>query len=91
MEKNASVRATLGSRMHHYHTKEGREALVSLFSILSAAISFLGLSVIIVSQMYVRWAINQDFSFLGGNALEALIVSVFGLILGIAYIHRPSN
>jgi len=52
-------------------------------SILSAVTFF----VILFAQIYVRWYINQNFTFLGGFGLESLSLLVLGLTLGL--LHSP--
>lgn len=39
-------------------------------------------------EAYVRWSLNQNFTFLGGWELEALTVSAFGLMFGLNYLNR---
>jgi hypothetical protein len=56
----------------------------SIIAILAIVLTF----ILIIAQAYVRWSVNQNFTFLGGNALEALTLAAFGLIWGLAYIHR---
>jgi len=70
---------------------EKRERMVFRFSAAIAALAVCIVFVLTIAQAYVRWSVNQNFTFLGGNALEALTVSSFGLVLGLAYIHRRSH
>ncbi len=46
---------------------------------------------LVIAQAYVRWSLNQNFTFLGGNVLEAFIISVFALLIALSYIHRARN
>ena len=39
----------------------------------------------IVVQSYVRWTINQDFTFIGGFGLEALILGTFALLIALLF------
>ena len=41
-----------------------------------------------VAEAYVRWRMNQDFSFLGGSGLLGLCILVLGLVLGLIYSQR---
>jgi len=50
-----------------------------------------GLFALFGLEIYIRWYVNKDFAFLPGFGLEALTISVFALILGLAYIHRAEN
>jgi hypothetical protein len=36
-------------------------------------------------QMYVRWKINKDFTFLGGAELEVLTTSAFAMLMYFSY------
>ena len=73
------------------HMREKKQKVVAFLSIGIAVLSFLGLIAIIVFQMDIRFTTNQAFTFLGGGELEVLTASIFALVLGLAYIHRPDN
>ena len=62
--------------------------IVSWLSIITAIISVLAVVGIIAAELYVRWKLNQSFTFLGGDSLAALIIASFGLTLGLAFLHR---
>ncbi|MEK7132420.1 MAG: hypothetical protein AAB830_00015 [Patescibacteria group bacterium] len=71
--------------------KETRQSLVFWLSIITfivSAIMFLGF---VAAQTYVRWAMNQNFSFLGGFELEALSLLVLGQIIALSHIHRAER
>lgn len=68
--------------------KEKRQNVVYWLSIITFVISAILLFGFIGVQTYVRWKINQNFSFLGGYALEALTLLVLGQITALAFIHR---
>jgi len=68
---------------------EKRRSFVSVFAVGVAVVSVLVVFGFVALQAYVRWGVNRDFTFLGGNVLEALTVSAFGLVLGLAYLYRP--
>ena len=74
--------------MNTTHEKRGR--MLSSFSLIVAVVAVVITFGLIVAQTYVRWSLNQNFTFLGGNELEVLTVSSFALLLGLVYIHRPS-
>lgn len=44
-----------------------------------AAVSVLLVFVLLVLTAYVRWTMNQEFTFLGGSEFEALTISAFAL------------
>jgi hypothetical protein len=62
--------------------------IVSWLSIIVAVLSALAVAGIIGAELYVRWKLNQNFTFLGGDSLAALIIASFGLILGLSFVHR---
>lgn len=39
----------------------------------------------IAAQSYIRWTINQNFTFIGGFGLEALILGTFALIIALLF------
>lgn len=49
-------------------------------------ISYALFLVLVVAQGYVRWKINQNFSFLPGAGFETLAAVVFGQLLGLVYV-----
>ena len=71
--------------------KEKRQNLVYRLSIITFSVSALMLFGLLGGQAYVRWALNKDFSFLGGFGLETLILFVLGQIVALSYIHRPER
>ena len=58
------------------------------FSMLVAVLSLLSTLAFVMAQAYVRWSMNQNFTFLGGNELEVLTFSAFALLLGLNYLYR---
>lgn len=70
-------------------SREKRERMIFRFSAAVAALALLIMFVLTIAQAYVRWSVNQNFAFLGGNELEVLTFSSFALVLGLAYLHRP--
>jgi len=63
--------------------------MIFRFSAAVAALALCIVFVLTIAQVYVRWSVNQNFTFLGGNELEVLTFSSFALLLGLAYLHRP--
>ena len=58
--------------------------LALILSILTILVA-LGL---IAVQAYVRWSLNQNFTFLGGNVLEAMLIAGFGTLVGLIHIRN---
>jgi hypothetical protein len=54
------------------------------FTILSAV----GLVALVVAEVYIRWALNQNFTLLGGSGLSSIALLVLGLMLGQIYLSR---
>jgi hypothetical protein len=64
--------------------KINREMVVQ-FAFVVATLMLVASVALVGFQIYVRWSINQDFTFLGGWGLEALLLSMTALILGLLY------
>ena len=62
-----------------------------LFSAGLVALSLLFVIVMTAVQIYVRWNVNQNFTFLGGNELEAITVGAFALLIALVCTHRHSS
>lgn len=71
--------------------QEHRQTLAFRLAFISATIATTLVFLLIGLEVYVRWAVNRDFIFLGGFELEALTISTFILILGIVYLCRPER
>jgi uncharacterized membrane protein YkgB len=71
--------------------KEKHEKTVYKFSMAIAIVSMIVIAVLLIAQAYVRWYINQSFTFLGGYELEVLTISVFALLIGLAHAYKPRN
>ena len=54
--------------------KEKYESMLFWFTVLTAIIIF----IIVLAEIYVRWKLNQSFTFLGGFELEALTLLLLG-------------
>jgi len=72
-------------------TPEGRETLVFRLAVISTLVFLVIILAITGFELYVRWFVNKDFTFLGGFELEALTLSAGALILGLLYAYRPSG
>ncbi len=72
-------------------TSEKREQLVFCLAYATAVLAVLSVFAITGFEAYVRWALNKDFTFLGGSSLAALIIATFILMTGLVYAYRPTN
>ena len=61
-----------------------------LLALVLSVVAILAAFGLIVAQVYVRWSLNQNFTFLGGNVLEALLIAGFGTLLGLIHIKNRS-
>ena len=59
--------------------------LVFWLSLVVTMISILALFSIVGFELYVRWALNQNFTFLGSNGLAALMLLVGVELFVLAY------
>ena len=59
---------------------EGRHHFVMMLALVLSILAILVAFGFIIAQAYIRWSLNQNFSFLGGNVLEALLISGFGTL-----------
>lgn len=56
--------------------------------IIATVISYVFVMKLAALEAYVRWSLNQDFTFLGGFGLEVLVLLVLGQTLGLLYLLR---
>ena len=72
-------------------SSSGRQ--VFLFLYITTIVSLILVLVFVIAQAYIRWTLNQNFTFLGGGELEVLTFCSFALVLGITrMVHRnPDN
>ncbi len=68
-----------------------RRNIVQWVALAASVLSLVAVLGIAGFQLYVRWKINQNFTFLGGSELEVLTFSAFALTLGLAYIYRGND
>ena len=69
-------------------TTHEREQVLFYLSLGATSLALVVTFALIGAEAYVRWSVNQDFSFLGGNTLEVLVVGTFLLLFGLVYLHR---
>ena len=67
-----------------------RKNLIERLSAFVAVLSVVAVIGLVSAEIYVRWKVNKDFTFLGGDALPALILGTFVYLLGFSYIHRDT-
>ncbi len=70
-------------------TSGKRQKVVLWIALVSVLLSLVLTFGLIIAQVYVRWTVNQNFTFLGGGELETLTASTFILLLGLLYVYRP--
>lgn len=66
------------------------KTLVNTALVIAAVLAVLVI-VIIIGQIYVRWTLNQNFTFLGGGELETMTFSLVVLVLGLLHHLRKSK
>jgi TRAP-type C4-dicarboxylate transport system permease small subunit len=71
--------------------QEKRQRMVFRLSYLAACVSFIGLVLIVVAEVIVRWKVNQNFSFLGGFGLESLALLTLGLLAMLMHTNRAER
>ena len=71
--------------------KEIKQSLVFWLSFTTTVLSVLALIGFVAAQTYVRWKLNQNFTFLGGFELEALTLLALGLMGILTHTHRSDN
>lgn len=62
--------------------------ILTWVSLITAVLSVIAVAAIVAAEIYVRWKINKDFTFLGGEGLPALVIASFGLLFGLSFLHR---
>ena len=56
----------------------------------ATVLTFLGVVGITVLEVYVRWTLNQTFSFLGGDGLAGLAILAAAQMLGLVWLSRSA-
>ncbi len=69
-------------------TPERRQELVFRLAFISTVLALIVVFATIGGETWVRWTMNQSFAFLSGFELEALTLSAFAMLFGLAYLHR---
>ena len=64
---------------------------IQWFCLVAAVVSYLGVAGLVIAEVYVRWTLNQNFSFLGGSGLGGLSLLALGQILGLVYLLRSEK
>lgn len=70
-------------------SSDKQQKRVFKLAFFTSLLSLFIVGLLVIAQTYVRWTLNQNFTFLGGSEFEALTVSSFALTLGLAFLHRP--
>jgi hypothetical protein len=67
---------------------ETKQSLVFWFAVGSTALTFVALVVLVATQAYIRWKLNQNFTVLGEAGVPSLAVLLLGQIVGLLYYVR---
>lgn len=62
-----------------------RRPFVISFVAFAALLTFVTIVAAVAGDAYVRWTLNQNFSFLSGFTLPALIALFLGLMVTLAH------
>ena len=62
--------------------------VVRTVAVTVACLSIIMVLAFVVLETYVRWNLNQNFTFLGGFELEAFTVSAFALLIALLFVSR---
>lgn len=74
------------------HMKNLHEKAPQLLFVVSFAfvvIAFVAALFLFGLEAYVRWSINQNFTFLGGYQSESLLVGAVALLATLLYVYGP--
>lgn len=72
-------------------TPESQERFLTNAAVIATIVFAIAVAAIIIAQIYVRWSLNQNFTFLGGGELETLTFSLVVLVLGLLHHFRKSK
>lgn len=61
---------------------------VQRFVFLTTVLNFIAIVGLVAAEGYVRWKLNQNFTFLGDSALSALILLFGAQTLGLVWSER---
>lgn len=70
------------------NTSEKNQCTIYWISLVSAILMLAMTIIISVFEIYIRWQVNKDFTFLGGGELAALAISGTALLLGLMHFSR---
>jgi hypothetical protein len=65
-----------------------KNSSVRTLASLVAAVSFILVAVLGGFEIYVRWTLNQNFTFLGGWGFEAITLGAFALLIALLFSRR---
>lgn len=70
-----------------------RSSIVFWLALVFAVLAVVAIVALVAAEVYVRWKVNQNFTFLGGYKFEALAISASALLIGLAHANRndPNN
>lgn len=68
--------------------KGRRPDIVYWMTFIAALLSLLGVGVLAVAEVSVRWTMNRDFTFMGSDSFLGLCILALGLTLGLIYSQR---
>lgn len=71
-------------------TTSRRNTLVLIY-IVALCITFVLFAALLIAEVYVRWTMNQSFSFLGGSGLQSLAILLFSQFAGLAYLLKADS
>lgn len=63
-------------------------AVIRWFYTGATVLTFLGVVGITAFEVYIRWTLNQNFAFLGGDGLAGLAILVAAQMLGLVWLSR---
>jgi hypothetical protein len=66
-------------------SEDSKRSLVFWFTAFSTVVTCLALSALVIAQTYVRWKLNQNFTFLGEAGIPSLAALLLGQILALVY------
>jgi len=71
-------------------SEEKHQKFINMFASITAVVGVVLAFGLLGFEAYIRWTLNQNFTFLGDGGLPALIVASFGLLYGLVYLRRRS-
>ena len=71
--------------------KEKKQAIVFWLSLITTVVAILALIALVAAQAYIRWKLNQNFTFLGEAGVPSFAGMATVLTVALAYIHRQER